>query len=233
MELNLIILHIVVGDTAQSLAPVSYMSKSAKSMSIQSGIASNDFLFSENIFIFQLVSVSDATMLWTLKASNDPKSHMQWQSDWIINLLELKRTRKNQPNQQQQCKCHISVLVECYWKNQFHFNFMQIILTKSNKMKLLKQIGHLRLLIAWCVCSRFLVTSPPKITNTHSFSLSVPALHTYIKLLYIFEADAVVPFHTPTRNMFKMMVFHLLFTHSIGHRFFFAHHFRSLNSHSR
>lgn len=31
-------------------------------------------------------------------------------------------------------------------KNQFHFNFMQIILTKSNKMKLLKQIGHLRLL---------------------------------------------------------------------------------------
>lgn len=39
-------------------------------------------------------------------------------------------------------------------KTNSNFNFMQIILTKSNKMKLLKQIGHLRLLdMCACVCS--------------------------------------------------------------------------------
>lgn len=46
-------------------------------------------------------------------------------------------------------------------KTNSNFNFMQIILTKSNKMKLLKQIGHLRLLdMCACVCrlQQFLVS---------------------------------------------------------------------------
>lgn len=62
---------------------------------------------------------------------------------WLNNQFTWTETngkinRQHRTNSQYGCHCQHS-------QNQFHFNFMQIILTKSNKMKLLKQIGHLRL----------------------------------------------------------------------------------------
>lgn len=126
----------------------------------------------ENIFIFQLMC---ATMLLSLCSKHSTPHTYGWdvaESEWLnkINLHELK-WRKNQLNSATKNTPSSSPFPSSKYcngfgilKNQFHFNFMQIILTKSNKMKLPKQIGHLRLFIAWYVFA-------PHICMLHVYAL--------------------------------------------------------------